>query len=126
MVQPLVRRSLEEASKYRQLALMAQEKQFDKPCISNYILACIHTKDAICLAFLGRSGSSKRHLDAVQELSSTGKVSKKTLGQFADLLRAKSEIQYDSAPMPKDRVLATATKAERFLQTSFDLLGFKG
>lgn len=118
----LARQSLVEARRYREIAESSATKGFLKPAIAIYILACIHAKDALCIEFLGSTGSSKRHLDAVQELSQIGKLSAATIGQFRTLLQIKSDIQYDSAPMGAQQAQSLIVKAERFLDATEEVL----
>lgn len=125
-MKPLARQSLAEARRYREIAQSAASLAIHKPALANYILACIHAKDALCIEFLGRTGSSKRHLDAVQELSQIERLGATTIGQFRSLIQTKSDIQYDSAPMGAQQAQSLIVKAERFLDATEEILNGLG
>ena len=105
-------------------AVSASALHLHKPALSNYIHALIHAKDAICLELNGKTGSSKRHTAAVDELRLTRKVPEQQLKQFEAVLNAKTEIEYVSGPLREGRFRALAAQAERFLSFSYALLEY--
>ncbi|MEK9536458.1 MAG: hypothetical protein VWZ99_04865 [Aquiluna sp.] len=114
--------SILTAVDFHNAAVNASSLRLNKPALSNYIHAVIHAKDAICLEVNGKTGSSKRHAAAVDELRLTRKVTDHQLKQFESVLNAKTEIEYVSGPLRESRFRALAAQAERFLNFSYALL----
>lgn len=116
--------SILTAVDFHNAAVNASALRLLKPALSNYIHAVIHAKDAICLELNGKTGSSKRHAAAVDELRLTRKVPEHQLKQFETVLNAKTEIEYVSGSLRESRFRALAAQAERFLGFSYALLDY--
>lgn len=122
-MQAATQKSIHQCREYHKAAMLLSSQGLQNPSISAYVHAVIHAKDAICIEFVGRSGSSKNHLDAVSELRATKKVPDEQTAQFADLLKSKNHAEYGSSVLAEANIIALQKKAERFLSFSYQLLG---
>lgn len=116
------RAHLRKAKEFLEAAKMSSTVQLHNAAASSAVTSGINSKDAICLALTGRSGTSDNHQDAVKELKAAGPgtgVQATTLGR---LLKVKNKSQYQSADVARSDALRAIEWAAKLADAAAEIL----
>lgn len=70
--------------------------RLDNAAASDAVISAINSKDAICLALIGRTGKTENHAQAVDELKRSGPAGAALATTLSRLLNLKTRSQYAS------------------------------
>lgn len=123
-MKPQAEQSLRQAQAFLEAADLLEAQGLTNPSVSAAIHAAIHAKDALCIEVMGTTKGTKNHAQAIQELESTGLLTRRQLEQFASVIASKSEAEYGARDLSGTKELVVRTQASRFCQHVMDLLKF--
>ena len=90
---------LAKAEEFLDEAQSALDAGHPSVAVSNAVIAGINSKDAMCLALVGKTSKSDDHRQAVPELRKAGKAGAELAPTLDRLLKPKTRAQYQSLPM---------------------------
>ncbi len=98
---------LSKAEEFLAEAMSALEGGHPSVAVTNAVIAAINSKDAICLALVGKTSKLDDHRQAVPELRKAGRIGADLATTLDRLLKPKTRAQYPAAPIAqKDAVVA--------------------
>ncbi|GAA3118617.1 hypothetical protein JOF29_000973 [Kribbella aluminosa] len=115
------RAHLAKAREFLEAAEMTNDLALFNAAASNAVTSGINSKDAICLALIGRTRKADNHAEAVAELKSAGPAGRDSSMTLSRLLRLKSKSQYQAASVSAADASKSIDWAARLLTAAEDV-----
>lgn len=114
------RAHLDKAREFLQAAEINRDVELYNAATSDAVISGINSKDAVCLALIGRTRKAENHNEAASELKAAGPAGATLAPTLGRLLKLKTKSQYQSVFISASDATKAVEWAQRLLTGAED------